>query len=448
MKLHNALFFTSCIADTSFGVAKYMAMMTKTGFSETLPEGQVPTRPGTPCLPHCGQNPAAAECQECCATVIHEQPWHCGEDSAAQCCKNWEPACWNTPSENNNQHSCNMCTPVTTTTTTPDTRVFDPLRFFLLNNYGNQQVRRRRCHRNPWGERRCSRNDDSDYDLLEWLLSFKVIPGVTTTTTTFVCFPGSAMFERQLSNGEYEQVRVTNLTVGDHVKCLKAPQGPLTTEPQVGSCRHVSVGHNEPDAALYEQIFYMDETGNKKVLALSNDHMLWSSADRSLPEGPVASVNISNAMFVPAGTIQPNDLIIVLDSNNQMHYRKVIAHQVRHMDGIHNPMLLDGGMPFVDGVLATTSAVATQGGHWVNYYKRIWRQDAKFVDPAAEVKAYMAHPWFQGEQTGKIRIDNECFLERIVSDLKQGVDVTDYTNYTVFGEVYIAPCVIPAVQNP
>jgi len=257
-----------------------------------------------------------------------------------------------------------------------------------------------------------------------------------------ICFPAAATLQRQTSGGEFEAVAIANLTVGDMVKCLRAPMGPMTEEPQVGVCKYVSEGHIGSEDVVYEQIYY-EENGIKKMLALSDNHMMWSSPDRTLQEGPVEGkdVNISDSMFVSAGTIQPNDIIIVMDAKSNLHYRKVTAHQVHTMSGLHNPSFLDGGMPFVNDVLATTSSVPFQGGHWANYYKRVWRQDAKFTDPRAEVIAYMKHPWFVNEKYGKILVDNDCFLVNILGDLKKGVDVTDYTNFTLFGEVYMAPCV-------
>jgi len=65
--------------------------------------------PNTPCLPFCQNDTMSEACFSCCTGVLHEKPWDCGEGSQVKCCKEWTPDCWNTPSEKNKMHSCNMC---------------------------------------------------------------------------------------------------------------------------------------------------------------------------------------------------------------------------------------------------------------------------------------------------------------------------------------------------
>ena len=74
------------------------------------PVERLSPRPNTPCLPHCGDNPAAQECADCCRSVPHETDWKCGTDDAAACCVGaWEPACWDVASTNNFMHACDQC---------------------------------------------------------------------------------------------------------------------------------------------------------------------------------------------------------------------------------------------------------------------------------------------------------------------------------------------------
>lgn len=76
------------------------------------PVERLSPRPNTPCLPHCGDNPTAQECADCCRSVPHETDWKCGTDDAAACCVGaWEPACWDVASTNNFMHACDQCIP-------------------------------------------------------------------------------------------------------------------------------------------------------------------------------------------------------------------------------------------------------------------------------------------------------------------------------------------------
>ncbi len=67
-----------------------------------------------------------AECAMCCRTARHHIPWNCPgpvgphgdrhpladahNGQASACCNGeWNAACWNTPSADNYEHSCDMC---------------------------------------------------------------------------------------------------------------------------------------------------------------------------------------------------------------------------------------------------------------------------------------------------------------------------------------------------
>lgn len=87
-------------------------------------------------------------------------------------------------------------------------------------------------------------------------------------------------------------VSVANLTVGDYVRCLKAPQGPRTAILAMGWCKFVARGHDSNSSALYHQLFFLDGKGKQRMLAATPDHLIWKSTNRTL-SGTVHPSNIS-----------------------------------------------------------------------------------------------------------------------------------------------------------
>jgi len=236
-------------------------------------------------------------------------------------------------------------------------------------------------------------------------------------------------------------VHPKELALGDEVKCLKAQMGPETESPEVGFCKFVSRGHNSNDTIPYHEITFMDN-GEKKTLAMSGWHLLWATkADVAEEPIKMQDLKISNEMMVPIDTVFPGDVIVV-ESNNKLHYRKVISRVEKNISGINEPSFLDGGLPFVNGVLATTTSRTQYGGHWGSYFKKNWFHDDKFVDPDAAYWAFVGGPLFVADFDRKINVDNECFIKRILDDKKKGVDVSNFSAYEgSFAEVYVMPCV-------
>jgi len=67
-----------------------------------------------PCISQCVDDPTSEACAECCTSVSHEVDWKCylvNSPESVKCCdkENWDPECWDHPSESNNFHSCSMC---------------------------------------------------------------------------------------------------------------------------------------------------------------------------------------------------------------------------------------------------------------------------------------------------------------------------------------------------
>jgi hypothetical protein len=281
---------------------------------------------------------------------------------------------------------------------------------------------------------------------LEKLALLSLLRPSTTAQTPPVtggCFPDYATFERQTATG-FETIHVTELVIGDKVKCLKAPLGPATVAPELGVCRYISFGHDSAEAREFEQIYY-EEDGERKMLALSDNHMLWRSQDKTL-QGPADAnaISVQNSAFDVATSVKAGDVIVVLDRNNVLQYRTVIEHRQEIMNGVRNPYFDDGGLPIVNGVLTTTTA-SPRGGHWGRYYKQIWEDRTKLQDGKAAHRAFKDHPLMVGESDGQVIVDNEgCFLPRIISDLKKGIDIANYNSFHEFAKVYVAPCAVLA----
>jgi len=302
----------------------------------------------------------------------------------------------------------------------------------IRNNFRDRPSR---CYRDSFGIRRCPNRHD--LDLLPLMAFSPMTPAVGVG-----CFPDAATFQRQTRSGSFDRVRPKELHLGDKVKCLRAPLGPATDKPEVGVCKFVSKGHTTGDIVPYHEIAYTAENGEEKLVAMTSHHMMWATKDR-IPLGPVnpKNIEVANDMLVSIENVGVGDVIIV-ENNNVLEYHRVTAHYEKNMTGINNPVFLDGGLPFVNGVLATSTARPNWGGHWGSYYKSYWLHDDKFTDPDAARLTFKKGPLYAGELAGNITVDNTCFLKKIVADLKDGIDISNYKSYDGgFAEVYVTPCV-------
>jgi hypothetical protein len=315
--------------------------------------------------------------------------------------------------------------------------------FLLMDRYGrNNNNDRRQCRWVAWAQRyRCHREENNNGLAALALYSLLKPPAPAPTPG---CYPNYATFERQTSTGDFETVHANELVIGDKVKCLKAPLGPATTNPELGLCRFMSDAHNTNDTILYEQIYY-EEDGETKMMALTQLHQLWRSHDRTL-QGPIdaKAIAIQNKNFGSAINVSVGDVIVALDRNNVLQYRTVTDRRLEFMDGVHNPYFSDGGLPIVNGVVSTTTPTS-RTGHWDLYFTEIWQDDAKFTDAEAVHDAWWEHPFYVGQRNGSIIVDNEgCFVPHIIADLKKGVDVSNYDSYDAFAKVYMMPCATTA----
>jgi len=97
--------------------------------------------------------------------------------------------------------------------------------------------------------------------------------------------------ERQTEDGS-EVVSVADLTLGDNVRCLFAPKGPRTVAPELGWCKFEVRGHNSNSSMMYEQLLFLDDQGEERMIAATGSHMLWRSTDTTL-KGTVDPKKIS-----------------------------------------------------------------------------------------------------------------------------------------------------------
>jgi hypothetical protein len=330
----------------------------------------------------------------------------------------------------------------------------DTLGLLLLNKqYGND---RKHCHRNPITlKMHCRRPDDSQYDD-EWKMAtfLELTKAPPKPPPTPGCFPDYATVERETPDGSFEVVPIGQLANGDKVKCLAAPLGPWTTNPEFGACEMISKGHQDTASIEYVQLEYVID-GQLKMVAMTPIHFLWSTTDRT-KKGPVdpQHIDIQNPMFRQAGTVMGGDVIIVFDKNDIPTYVPVRVHREKNMTGIHDPQLNNGGIIVVNGVLVTTSVSSLpvdQIGHWVSYYNNVWRADSKFANWTLYMDDFLSYensPWHTGMQNGTLTFDINCFYNHILGDQSNGVDVSNFNNWDSYYETYLAPCTHPAVAVP
>lgn len=248
------------------------------------------------------------------------------------------------------------------------------------------------------------------------------------------------LFERQTEEGS-EMVPVLNLTLGDNVRCLKAARGPRTTTPEMGWCKFIVRGHNLDTPLMYDQVLFVDERGQQQMIAATKDHLVWSSPDTTL-KGTVdpKKIPIQNGMFVPISSIIAGD-VIIHESDGVWSYRTVTEHRVESMDGIRNPSFNDGGLPLVNGVLATTSANFYRGGHWGTYFQNLWNQDLKFSNSSQAYYDAKAHPFSVAQKKGFLKVDVDCLVDQVLEDLDNGIDGSLLPSYEEFAKIYVLPCI-------
>lgn len=332
----------------------------------------------------------------------------------------------------------------------------------LLNQYGSSNHQRTcRFVRYPRDGglpgRRCRRNQNNN-DIFRLALfsaltptptPIIITPSPSPTPTGNGSFPDSMTLERQTLNGS-ETVSVGSLDLGDYVRCLQATKGPRTARPELGWCKVVNWIHNENVDKMFEQLFFVGDDGKEHTIAATSAHLIWKSMDNTRKgTADPRKISIANSMFVPISTIQPGD-VIMFEHNNKWEYRTVTAHRKASMFGVRNPSLTDGGLPIVNGVLATTTATGYRGGHWGTYFQYIWMQDWKFCNITAPFNNYFGHTLSQAQRKGLVKVEPECLISKIVKDMDHGVDVTDFNSYDAFVKAYVLSCIekqIPSMSD-
>lgn len=246
--------------------------------------------------------------------------------------------------------------------------------------------------------------------------------------------------ERQTEAGS-EVVSVANLTLGDNVRCLKATKGPRTASPELGWCKFTVRGHNSNTSMMYQQLLFFDDEGEERMIAATDTHMVWRSTDTTL-KGSVdpKKISLQNDMFVPISSVNAGE-VIIYEHDNQWSYRTVTERRQETMDGIRNPSFTDGGLPIVNGVLATTSVTTYRGGHWGAYFQYIWNEDSKFNDTSEVFWDYRNHPFSLAQRKGLIKVDLDCLMDHLFEDMDKGVDVSNFKSYGDYVEAYLFPCV-------
>lgn len=319
----------------------------------------------------------------------------------------------------------------------------------LLNQYGGSSHRRGDCRFVVYPRdggpprRRCRRSNNNDLFRLALFsaLTPSPAPAPAPPPPPPGCFPDAMTIERQTKGGGSETISVANLTLGDNVRCLKAPRGPRTVNPGLGWCKLVSKNHDSNSSEMYDQLLFVDKSGEEQMIAATGSHLVWRSTDTTL-KGTVnpAKISIDNSMFVPIAEVNPGDVIIV-ERDNQWEYRTVTDHRVEYMKGLRNPQVEGGGLPIVNGVLATTSVTTYRGGHWGAYFQYIWMKDWKFSNTSDVFWDYRSHPFSLAQKKNGVKVDLDCLMDHLFEDTDKGIDVTDFNNYDAYVKAYLLPCV-------
>jgi hypothetical protein len=179
-------------------------------------------------------------------------------------------------------------------------------------------------------------------------------PQIATVTVSLTCFPADAVVQRiDPATGAAAPARMDELAIGDVLPCM-VPQINATHE--AGYTRSVCQVYYYLNKALplftYYHMSYLTLDSRPAVFRASPHHSVFVAGAAA---GPAAAPPPGAAR--QSKHVRMGDLLAIQDPFTGLFYTAAVtAIETTRNEGAYTPLLTDGGMPIVDGVLAYTVA--------------------------------------------------------------------------------------------